>query len=149
MTPKIALLDVNVLIAICDGHHIHHLHAAQWFSQHAKYGWASCPLTQNGVIRILPQLTKRPVGQVIEQIHAMCASKHHHFWSDSLSIVDANKIDHDHLLGHNQITDIYLLALAVQNKGQLITLDKSIPIQAVKDAVKQNLIQLLGQSKSK
>jgi len=50
--PRISLLDVNVLIAPCDGWHGHHEHAARCFVAHAAAGWASCPLTQNGALRI-------------------------------------------------------------------------------------------------
>lgn len=104
-----ALLDVNVLIALCDGHHIHHTQASEWFAAHATRGWASCALTQNGVIRIMSQPTypnARPIGEVIHQVRTMCASQYHHFWASDFSITDEAIIAHQHLLGNKQLTDI-------------------------------------------
>ena len=152
MKPRVTLLDVNVLIALCDGHHEHHVEASQWFIANEKHGWATCPLTQNGAIRImsLPRYpTPRPVGMVTQQISKMCSSANHHFWSDNISICDSEQITHKHLLGHNQITDVYLLALAVHHQARFLTLDAGIPIQAVKAANKNDLIRLVNPTKQK
>lgn len=141
-----ALLDVNVLIAICDGHHIHHAQASEWFANHAKQGWATCPLIQNGVIRIMSQPSypnARPIGEVINQVRTMCAAKYHHFFANDFSIMDEAKIAHQHLLGNKQLTDIYLLALAVQHGARLVTLDGGIPLQTVKGAKKENYFRIL------
>lgn len=146
MSGLISLLDVNVLIAICDGNHVDHTRASEWFADHAAQGWATCPLVQNGAVRIMSQPTypnARPIGQVIRQVSTMCESKHHHFWANDLSILDAAKISHQHLLGNKQITDIYLLALAVQNAGRLLTIDGKIPLLAVNGAKKENLLKLV------
>ncbi len=146
MSALITLLDVNVLIAICDGHHVDHIRASEWFAQNAERGWATCPFVQNGVIRIMSQTAypnARPIGQVIRQVRTICESRHHHFWANDLSILDASKITHQHLLGNKQITDVYLLALAVQNAGRFLTIDGKIPLQAVNGAKKENLINLV------
>lgn len=146
MRALITLLDVNVLIAICDGHHADHIRASEWFAEHALQGWASCPLVQNGAVRIMSQPTypgARPIGQIIRQVRAMCESKNHHFWPNDISILDVNKFAHQHVLGNKQITDIYLLALAVKNDGRLLTLDRKIPLQAVNGATRENLVTLL------
>ena len=140
------LLDVNVLIALCDAKHLHHADATRWFLSNAAHGWASCPLTQNGVIRIMsnPKYPNpRPIGEVIKQIARLCGTVHHHFWGDELALVDSAVFKHKHLLGHNQITDVYLLALAVQNKGKLLTIDGGISLQAVVGAQSQHLEKLL------
>jgi len=142
----ITLLDVNILIALCDGHHEHHAEASAWFVAHQAQGWASCPLTQNGAVRImsLPSYPgRRPIAQVVAQVGAMCASKHHRFWPDDLSITDSGPFLHRHLLGPNQITDVYLLALAVRHQARLLTIDSAIPVQVVNGANKTSLLHLL------
>lgn len=143
---RVSLLDVNVLIALCDGRHEHHLAAAQWFVENATHGWASCPLTQNGAIRIMSTPAypgARPVSQVLAQVHALCASPYHRFWPDSVSLVDPGILNPTHLLGHRQLTDAYLLALAVQNQGQFVTLDTAVPMRAVAGAQARDLIRLV------
>lgn len=143
---RISLLDVNVLIALCDGRHEHHLTAAQWFVENAAGGWASCPLTQNGAIRIMSTPAypgARPVSQVLAQVQGMCASAHHHFWADAVSLVQPGTLNPAHLLGHCQLTDAYLLALAVHHQGQFVTLDGAVPLRAVHGAQASHLVSLL------
>ena len=143
---RISLLDVNVLIALCDGRHEHHLSAAQWFVDNATHGWASCPLTQNGAIRIMSMPAypgARPVSQVLAQVKALCATEHHHFWPDAVSLMDEGLLNPAHLLGHRQLTDAYLLALAVRCRGQLVTLDGGIPLKAVFGAESQDVVRLV------
>lgn len=145
-SPRISLLDVNVLIALCDGRHEHHLSAAQWFVNHAGAGWASCPLTQNGAIRIMSTPAypgARPVSQVLAQVKTLCASAEHHFWPDAISLTDERLLNPTHLLGHRQLTDAYLLALAVHQGGQFVTLDGAIPLQAVRGAKVADLIRVV------
>lgn len=144
--PRIGLLDVNVLIALCDGRHEHHDMAAHWFLAHAREGWASCPLTQNGALRIMSAPAypgARPVAQVLAQLQALCASAHHHFWPDGLSLLQAGILDPRHLLGHRQLTDAYLLALAVQQQGCLVTLDGAVALRCVHGAEPRHLVRLL------
>lgn len=143
---RISLLDVNVLIALCDGRHEHHLVAAQWFVANAAAGWASCPLTQNGAIRIMSAPAypgARPVSQVLAQVKALCATTHHHFWPDAVSLVQEGTLNPAHLLGHRQLTDAYLLALAVHCKGQFVTLDGAMPIKAVHGARAGDVVRLI------
>jgi len=144
--PRISLLDVNVLIALCDGRHQHHLVAAQWFVANAAVGWASCPLTQNGAIRIMSAPAypgARPVSQVLAQMQMLCASAHHHFWPDAVSLVKQGTLNPAHLLGHRQLTDAYLLALAVHHKGQFATLDGAMPTRAVQGAKADDVVRLI------
>lgn len=144
--PRIGLLDVNVLIALCDGRHEYHLSAAQWFVNHAAAGWASCPLTQNGAIRIMSTPAypgARPVSQVLAQVKALCASAEHHFWPDAISLTDERLLNPAHLLGHRQLTDAYLLALAVHHGGRFVTLDGAIPLQAVHGAKVADLVRVV------
>lgn len=143
---RVSLLDVNVLIALCDGRHEHHELAARWFVAHAAAGWASCPLTQNGAIRIMSAPAYpggRPVVQVLAQVQALCASPQHHFWPDGVSLVQAGTLNPAHLLGHRQLTDAYLLALAVHHQGQFVTLDGAIPVKAVQGAQPGDVLRLV------
>jgi len=142
----VQLLDVNVLIALCDARHEHHELAARWFVAHAARGWASCPLTQNGAIRIMSAPAypgARPVVQVLAQLQAMCAHAHHRFWPDVVSLVQVGTINPAHLLGHRQLTDAYLLALAVHHSGCLVTIDAGVAIQMVHGATPAHLVRLL------
>lgn len=140
------LLDVNVLIALCDKEHIHHGDAARWFYLNAKAGWASCPLTQNGAIRIMSNSkypNSRPIGMVIEQINQLCNTSYHHFWNDNLSLIDSTIFNRRHLLIPKQITDTYLLALAVNQNGKFLTIDRGISLSSVVGAQKQHLEKLI------
>jgi toxin-antitoxin system PIN domain toxin len=130
-----ALLDVNVLVALFDPDHVHHELAHDWFADHRTRGWASCPVTQNGVVRVLsnPRYGS-PVSSlrtVRHAVHRFLSSKDHEFWSEDLSICDDAVFDVTAMVGHRQITDVYLLALAQKHKGHLVTFDRSIPVRAV------------------
>lgn len=121
-----ALLDVNVLIALLDAGHVMHGRAMAWLEREAHHGWASCPITQNGVVRIMSQPgypTPRPTVQVAERLATACAASEHEFWPADVSLLSSGLIDWRRLLGHRQVTDAYLLALAVRNNGRLATLD--------------------------
>ena len=141
----VTLLDVNILIALCDQLHASHLAAALWFAKNAQDGWASCPLTQNGVVRIMSSPgypNRRPFAQIVAQLRPMLAAPEHHFWTDDISIVDSSKFVHAGIVGHRQITDVYLLALAVLRGGRLLTNDGGIATNLVAGAKKANLLAL-------
>jgi uncharacterized protein len=141
----ISLLDINVLIALIDSAHPFHRTATEWARSHANQGWASCPLTQNGCVRIISQPSyKQPVliQQALKTLRTLCQSPFHHFWPDELSLLNADTFDHNKIHGPRQLTDLYLLGLAVKNQGCLVTLDGQIPLSAVKGAKKQHLAVL-------
>lgn len=132
-----SLLDVNMLLALFDSTHVHHAIASSWWVEHRDGGWASCPLTQNGFIRIIssPRYPRpRTLADALTLLRAQMALPDHAFWPDDLSLVDPAIFDHGRLLGANQITDVYLLALALKNGGRLVTLDRAIPLAAVRGA---------------
>lgn len=140
-----ALLDVNVLLALFDPIHIHHKRALEWFGRSWNFGWASCALTQNGFIRIIAQRSYRQpltVGKAISVLSAQVELGGHAFWPDDFSMADPAIFDHSRILGPNQITDIYLLALAVKHGGRLATFDRAIPIAAVRGAEPRHLAVL-------
>ena len=140
-----ALLDVNVLIALLDAAHVHHGSARSWLEANIAEGWASCPLTQNGCIRILSQPTypgAEPPAAVAARLAGAAGARWHEFWADDLSLLDPGVLDWRQLLGSRQLTDAYLLALAVRRGGRLVTLDRSVPLAAVPDATERHLVRL-------
>jgi uncharacterized protein len=140
-----ALLDVNVLIALLDSDHASHDSAINWFAKHARAGWASCPITQNGCVRIMSNPgypNPLPVQAVIEHLAAACHQDIHEFWSDEVSLLDSAVVDSTRIHGPRQLTDMYLLALAVKRGGRLVTFDAGIPLAAVRKATTQNLLIL-------
>ena len=140
-----ALLDINVLIALLDSDHSLHGQAVTWMAGHAGEGWASCPLTQNGCVRIMshPGYPNAPAPQlVIARLNEATATELHEFWPDDISILDGHLIDAARVHGPRQIADLYLLALAVTHGGRFVTFDGSIARQAVRRAVPRHLLQL-------
>lgn len=140
-----SLLDVNVLIAMLDGDHVSHRKAMEWFGDHASDGWASCPITQNGCARIMSHLSYpnvRPVLEIVERLRSATSDRTHEFWADSESVLDNDLIDATRIHGPRQLTDVYLLALAVANDGRLVTFDTSIALDAVKGATPGHLLGL-------
>lgn len=140
-----ALLDVNVLIALLDAGHLHHGLARDWLAHNLEAGWASCPLTQNGCIRILSQPAYPnavPVAQVAERLAEAARHPTHAFWPDSISLLQPDSLVWDRLLSSRQVTDAYLLALAVERGGRLVTLDRGVPLAAVRGAQSRHLVML-------
>jgi toxin-antitoxin system PIN domain toxin len=129
------LLDVNVLIALIDPAHIQHDMAHEWFAAIGQASWATCPLTENGVLRIVgharyPNSPGTP-SAVTPLIVGLRALPGHVFWSDDISMLDATKFDMARLLSSGQVTDSYLLALACAHGGQLATFDRRLVTSAV------------------
>src|SRR5258706_5892305 len=138
-----ALLDVNVLVALFDANHSLHAPATRWFDDHGDAGWASCPITQNGCVRVMSQPgypENMPVVTIAERLRQATAHGAHEFWPDDVSVLDSRIIDATRIHGPSQITDVYLLALAVSHHGRLVTLDQSIPLAAVRGAQKKHLV---------
>jgi len=140
---RVALLDVNVLVALFEPDHPHHEVAHDWFADHHANGWATCPLTENGFVRILANprygaVINRP-GDLVKQLAALYRSKHHVFWPDSVSLTNDKLFNASVIPGYRQLSDIYLLGLAKKMGGYLATLDSNIPLGAVIGATKSNL----------
>ena len=124
-----ALLDVNVLIALLDEGHIHHAVAMSWLEREIQHGWASCPITQNGCVRIMSQPAYHgalPAAQVAARLTEAASSPEHEFWPADVNLLGVGLYDWSRVLGHRQVTDIYLLSLAVRHGGRLVTLDRRI-----------------------
>jgi toxin-antitoxin system PIN domain toxin len=138
-----ALLDVNVLLALLDRAHVHHARARAWFSGRAPLGWASCPITENGFIRIISQ-PKYPqpitIADAISLLEAATSTTLHEFWPADVSLLDATVLDRSRVHGSRQLTDLYLLALVVQRNACLATFDTAIPLSAVPGAARRHLV---------
>ena len=128
-----ALADVNVLLALVDPAHVHHGIAGRWFSRVQTAGWATCPITENGFIRVAshPKYPNRPGGvEVVRSVlEQLCGLAGHEFWPDDISIRDC--LVPMTVMPASSVTDVYLLALAVSRDGRLATLDRGIPAGCV------------------
>ena len=137
------LLDVNVLLALSDPMHLHHDAAHAWFSTRGQSAWATCPITENGFVRIAshPSYPNRPgdVPVVLNILRQLCAREGHFFWSAEISIRELLQPEISLLQKH--ITDAFLLGLAAHKGGKLATFDQRIPIEAV--AGGQDALELL------
>ena len=140
-----ALFDINLMLALFQPDHVHHERAHEWWDEHMAGGWASCPLTQNGFVRILSQARyPQPVtvSQALAHLAEQVAETDHIFWPDDASLLDPGLFASHFIFGPNQITDVYLLALAVKNGGRLATFDRSIRTAAVRGAEPHHLVTL-------
>ncbi|MGA2570160.1 MAG: TA system VapC family ribonuclease toxin [Terracidiphilus sp.] len=128
------LLDVNVLIALIDPAHVQHDRAHDWFAATGRRAWATCPLAENGVLRIVgnsryPSSPGNPAA-VAELMTVFLALGGHEFWPDDVTLFDAARVDTSRLLDSAQITDSYLLALACAHGGKLATFDRHMVADA-------------------
>ena len=141
------LLDVNVLVALFHPEHVHHEIAHDWFADHRGEGWATCPITENGFLRVVLQLSaadpKMRPAHVAERLRTFCRSSHHHFWGDIVSLQDESLFKLAFASGSRQLTDIYLLGLAKKMGGRLATFDRTIPLKSVVGATPA-LVEMVG-----
>ncbi len=142
-----ALLDVNLLIALFDPDHIHHELAHDWFADNRLRGWATCPLTENGFLRVLSNpaygspLTV--VSGLVERLRTFCAAPEHQFWPDDISLRDRKLFTQSALVTRRQLTDVYLLGLAKGHAGTLATFDRTIPLRAIVGGARE-LLEIVG-----
>ncbi|BBX95444.1 type II toxin-antitoxin system VapC family toxin [Mycobacterium lacus] len=137
-----ALLDINVLLALLDRDHVDHKRARAWITEEIEQGWASCAITQNGFVRIISQArypSPVPVSHAIDMLARATRTPYHEFWPCTVSILDVNAVDRSRLHSSKQVTDAYLLALAVEYGGRFVTFDQSVVRSAVPGAGKQHL----------
>ncbi|MBS0344641.1 MAG: VapC toxin family PIN domain ribonuclease [Proteobacteria bacterium] len=129
------LLDVNMLIALIDPAHVHHDLVHDWFARKGRKGFATCPLTENGLLRIVgnPKYPNSPgpPSAVAPALAALRALPGHAFWPDTVSIADPAHLDASLLSNHARVTDSYLLALAYAQGGKLASLDRRLATEAV------------------
>jgi toxin-antitoxin system PIN domain toxin len=134
---------VNCLLALLDRNHPAHDLVSAWFDRNIEQGWASCPLTQNGYLRIRSQRSyPRPLTltQAYEQLLAATSTQYHQFIADDISLLDDSRVRYRDLSSYRQLTDVYLLALTVAHDARLVTLDTHIPSDAVRAANESHLV---------
>jgi toxin-antitoxin system PIN domain toxin len=140
-----ALLDVNVLIALLDEAHVHHVRAGRWLAENIEFGWASCPLTQLGCVRVMAQPAypnTQPAAAVQRRLAAATRERHHEFWPATLDAMADDVFAWTAVLTSRHATDMYLLALAVHRDGRFVTFDRHVPMRAVAGATANHLVVL-------
>ncbi len=138
-----SLLDVNMLIALSDEAQMHFDVARAWLTDNIATGWATCPITQNGFVRVANKkkdLHSASIPEAFRLLSAWIEQSDHEFWPDDLSLLESAAVDHSRLLGSSQITDVYLLALAVKHGGRFVTLDRRVTLTAVRGARPEHLV---------
>jgi toxin-antitoxin system PIN domain toxin len=134
------LLDVNVLIALSDADHVDHRRAKDWFHDAQYEGWATCPLTENALLRIMghPDYPDGPgsPAAVLPLLQQLRGHSQHVFLEDSISLGDPTRVSDLSGVSPKTLTDLYLLALAVSNGGKLATLDQRIDPRRVPGGTK-------------
>ena len=143
-----ALLDVNVLVALAWPNHIHHERAVAWFEQHHADGWATCPITESSFVRVSsnPRIVDeaRTPAEAIQLLRRLTDQDGHEFWSDDVSVARSKWIASEKIVGHRQVMDAHLLALAIRRGGFLATFDRGIAGIVPSDNDAQDVLFFLG-----
>ena len=138
------LLDVNILIALLDTKHIYHKKTEDWFFDIASKSWATCPITENGFLRIVTSPAYANVDasfkEALTRLNDLTKIGNHVFWEDEISFSSSKDLLPQYVIKSKEITDIYLILLAKKNKGKLATLDKKIRGDAITDG--KNSVEL-------
>lgn len=142
------LLDTNVLIALLWPSHARHEVVVNWFARHRGKGWATCPLTEAGFVRIVsnPAFSRDAVTprEAAGLLAANTTAKDHSFWPDALSFAEAVTFTGTRLVGHQQVTDAYLLGLALRRGGVLATLDERIAALIQPKSTERKALEILA-----
>ena len=145
---KGCLLDTNVLIALLWPSHAQHDRVVKWFARHRSKGWATCPLTEAGFVRIVSNaafsrdaVTPREAAGVLA---ANTVAKDHAFWPDELPFAQAVAFAGARLVGHQQVTDAYLLGLALRRGGVLATLDERIAALTEPKSAERKTLEIIA-----
>ena len=124
------LLDVNVLIALVREDHVGHKSVKRWFQQTGSRNWVTCPWTEASFVRIVsnPKFSESALdlGEALEMLEVVTQLPGHRFWPMDVPFGDAVAPFSERLFGHQQVSDAYLLGLALKKKGLLVTLDRGI-----------------------
>lgn len=124
------LLDANVLVAMAWPAHSAHAKVEEWLRRHARDEWATCPLTQIAFVRIISNPSFSPdaltPGNAVTLLEAYLSHPRHKFWSDDIGFIDALERRNARLAGHQQVTDAYLLGLAMHKNGKFATMDQGV-----------------------
>jgi uncharacterized protein len=139
----VSLLDVNVLVALFDPAHVQHEPAHKWFAVNRKFRWATCPLTENAFVRVLSNPAypgeSVTIEDAVSRLRTLCSDRDHVFWPGSASLRERGRFRWDEVRNHCELTGIYLLALAISNKGRLATFDSTISLKTIEGAREYHL----------
>lgn len=142
----IALLDVDVLVALFDRAHLHHEAAHEWLESNRHAGWATCPITENGFVGVVAHPdypgNRVTLADALDRLGRFADAEDHHFWPDSTSLRRRSRVETSQLEGHEQVRSTYLLLLVVQNEGCLVTFDGEVPVGAVPQAEARQVVVL-------
>lgn len=145
------LLDVNVLIALAWPNHVHHAPAQRWFAASGQKSWATCPLTQLAFVRISsnPAIVAAAVSprEAVRLMADVTARPGHEFWPDTLELTGVTEFSSAALVGHRQVTDAYLVALARNRGGRLATFDRGVADLVTDPRERNELIELIGEER--
>jgi hypothetical protein len=126
----VALLDVNLLVALAWPNHVHHAAAHRWFSGRARRGWATCSIVELGFVRVSSNARAVPAAvspqEAMALLQRITALSHHHFWLDDVRFAESPYVARSRVVGHQQVTDAHLVALAIRHGGCLSTLDRGV-----------------------
>lgn len=121
------LLDVNALVALAWDSHVHHARAREWFAEHSATGWATCPITESGFVRVSsnPKILPSAIGVDAARavLSVLRTATGHHFLTDDVSLADD---DVPAITGHRQVTDAHLLTLVRRRGAHLVTFDAAL-----------------------
>jgi uncharacterized protein len=141
------LLDVNLLIALAWPTHVAHRAARRWFGEHSRSGWATCPATQSGFVRISsnPKVVSeaKSPSEATALLSKIAALPGHSFWTDDIAFADSNHLDLSRIIGYRQVADAHLLALALRHKGKLATFDRGIQALVPRGLESRDVLEIL------
>lgn len=145
----ISLLDVNVLLALAWPNHVHHISARKWFREQREHGWATCPTTENGFIRVSSNIriiheAKSPREAAL-LLRDLVALEGHVFWPEEASVLDDRWISLDKIHTYRQVSDAHLLSQALRHEGCLATFDRGI-FNLVSGIMAERAIRLIPSS---
>lgn len=133
---KPALLDTNVLLALAWPNHQHHALVHAWFAKESRYGWATCAVTQLGFVRLSSNSAYTPAAvppqDAAQLLHELLSDKRHAFWPSPPA---ARRGIYFRALGHQQVTDAYLVEVAKRRRGRVVTLDTRLPVHAEEESL--------------
>jgi uncharacterized protein len=126
----VALLDVNLLVALAWPNHVHHAQAHRWFGARAPLGWATCSIVELGFIRVSSNARAVPAAVSPQEAAALLqritALPGHHFWADDIRFAESSWVALSHVVGFQQVTDAHLVGLALRHGGHVATFDRGV-----------------------
>jgi toxin-antitoxin system PIN domain toxin len=141
------LLDVNVLVALMWPAHEAHARVQQWFGRSSREGWATCPFTQAGFVRIVTNPAFSPdfvtPQEAVKSLEAHLKNPSHRFWPDELGFAQAAQPFAHRLTGHQQVTDAYLLGLAIHKRGKLATMDRTVLALLPEKSLERDIVTII------